>query len=199
MVDAKLHLRVDFPDDDALISPLITAARSVCETRLRQALITQTVALYMDMFPWGGGYLNRQIRQMGPSTPYWLPSSTFPIDLPKPPVQSIVSVQYWDYNNVLQTVDPAIYNFEVGIPARIAPLFGKVWPIAQPRPGSVIITYVVGYGMNATDVPINIVAAMKLLIGSWYEHREHVNIGQYVEIPETVDALLSASDQGAYA
>lgn len=32
LVEAKLHLRVDFNDDDALITSLITAARQAAET-----------------------------------------------------------------------------------------------------------------------------------------------------------------------
>src|SRR4051794_4197557 len=106
LAEAKLHCKVDFTDDDALITSLIAAARMVCETRLRQALVTQTWVLYLDSFPSAGGYYNRAIREVWPSLggmpsgigfyPGLVPNSTGVIDIPLPPLQSIVSVQYYD-------------------------------------------------------------------------------------------------------
>jgi hypothetical protein len=200
LAEAKLHLKVDFPDDDTKIASLITSARSYCETRLRQAILTQTVALHLDEFPGGGGYLNRQIRRIGPSVPYWLPSVTTPIELFRPPVQSVTSVQYYDFTNTLQTVSPSLYEFEQDTPARIMPVFGQTWPIPQPRIGAVVITYVVGYGDTGDSVPSNIKDAMMLLIGHWYANRESVVTGTIAtSVPDSVDALLSASDHGEYA
>lgn len=196
--EAKLHLRQDIPDDDALIAGLVTSARMHVETALRQALITQTVVLHLDQWPWGGGYMNRQIRQMGPTTPYWLPTSTFPINLFRPPVQSIGSVQYYDYAGNLNTIDPSLYLFEQGSPARISPVFGKVWPVAQPRVGSVQITYTVGYGDTAAAVPEPAKTAMKLMVGAWYENREAVAAGAMAPVPMAVDALLATLDHGSY-
>lgn len=196
---AKLHLRVDYDSDDTLISTLITAARQICETRLRQALITQTWLYMIDDFPWGGGYYNRQIRREGPSQ-IWLPSNTGILQLPRPPVQSIVSIQYYDYNSNLNTIPANLYNFSVGTPSRIQPVFGSVWPIAQPRIDAVQITYVCGYGSDATAVPLAIQQAMLLLIGHYYENRQQVTQGAPNQVlPEAVDALLATFDHGEYA
>lgn len=198
LAEAKLHLRVSISDDDALISSLITAARSVCETRLRRAICTQTIDCYFDNFPWGGGYYNRMIRQMGPS-PYWLPTSTGLLDLPRPPVQSITGVYYLDYNGTYQTIDPSLYTYSVGTPGRIQPVFGKVWPIARPTIDAVRVRLVVGYG-DASAVPETIKAAMKLMVGNWYENREEVIVGSTItEVPNSVDALLSTEDWGGYS
>lgn len=196
--EAKLHLRVSITDDDALITSLIKAARSVCEARLRRAICTQTIDCYYDNFPWGGGYYNRMIRQAGPS-PYWLPTSTGIMDLPRPPVQSVTGVYYLDYNGTYQAIDPTLYTYSVGTPGRLQPVFGKVWPIARPTIDAVRIRMIVGYG-DASAVPDAIKAAMKLMIGTWYENREDVNIGNIASvIPNTADLLLSTEDWGGYA
>lgn len=194
LAEAKLHLKVDFPDDDTKIASLITSARQYCETRLRQAFLTQSVALHLDEFPWGGGYLNRQIRRIGPSVPYWLPSTTTPIELFNPPVQSVTSVQYYDFSNTLQTVSPSLYEFEQGTPARIMPVFGQTWPIPQPRIGAVVITYLVGYGDTGDSVPENIKDAMLLYIGERYMNREPSG-----STLESINDALSSSDHGEYA
>ncbi|MBW8067975.1 MAG: hypothetical protein GJU73_11120, partial [Ferrovum sp.] len=51
LLEAKAHLRVDIPDDDALITALIVAARMHAETVTRRALIAQSWKLVLDSFP----------------------------------------------------------------------------------------------------------------------------------------------------
>lgn len=204
--EAKAHLRLDITDDDATVTSLITAARICCETFQRQAYITQTHKLLFDYGASaygvqlvGGGYYNRNIRAMGLS-PFWLPVNAIPIELPRPPLQSIVSFQYVDNSTgSLLTLDPSIYNVALGTPGRIQPVYGQTWPIPRPQIDAVQITFTAGYGDTAAAVPENVKAAMKLLIGHWYENREAAVIGQTVEqLPMAVNALLSATDHGAY-
>ena len=49
--EAKLHCRVDIPDDDTLIAGLIAAARMRTATLKRQTLITTVYNGFMDQFP----------------------------------------------------------------------------------------------------------------------------------------------------
>lgn len=199
---AKSHLRVDFADDDPLIAGLITSARRLCETYLSQALITQTFRLYLDQFPWGGGYWNRVIRQMGPM-PYWLPSNTGILHLFRPPLQSVQSIQYVDTSGVLQTIDPSMYTVsgeptpagELATECRLQPVYGRVWPVARPQIDGVVISYTSGYGDTPDDVPANVTQAMKLLVGHLYYHRGDDDAG----VPDAVALVLSASEHGAYA
>lgn len=208
--DAKQYLRVDITDDDNLITGLITSARRAVETRLRQALITQTWVLYLDSFPSAGGYYNRAIREIWPSLgglpsglgfyPGLIPNSTGVIDIPRPPLQSITSVQYYDFSNTLQTVDPTLYNVSLGvISPRIQPQYSHVWPISRPTIDSVQITFVAGYGSAAANVPQPIITAMMMLVAHWYEHREVVTAEPFLSIPDVVDLLLATEDQGSYA
>lgn len=208
LAEAKLHLRVDF-DDDALITSLAIAAREVIESRLGQSLITQTWELILDYFPSAGGYYNPQIRQVWSSLGGF-PSGTGPypgmlanaggmIPLYMPPIQSVTSVQYYDFTGTLQTVDPSVYIVSTGFPGRIEPNYSKVWPIARPTVDSVLITFVAGYGSSASSVPEAVKAAMKLMIGNWYENREAVGTGSYMEIPMAVTALLASLEHGGYS
>src|SRR5450631_4735333 len=64
LADAKLHLKVDTTADDALIESLIRACRFHIERLYDIALITQTLQLNLDYFPywwlWRGSSSNYQ-------------------------------------------------------------------------------------------------------------------------------------------
>jgi hypothetical protein len=51
LAQAKQHLRVDFPEDDTLISMYITAARQYCEKATGRAFYNQTWLRTLDFFP----------------------------------------------------------------------------------------------------------------------------------------------------
>lgn len=197
--EAKKHLRVDIDDDDDFISSLISAARVIAEALLRQTLIATTYDWYLDEFPASAnGYYNRLVRQMGPG-PNWLPNGAAILYLPKPPLVSVASVKYYDSTGTLETVDPSRYAVSTGIGSRIQPVVGNVWPVVRPQIDGVVIRYTAGLA-DASAVPANVKAAMKLLLGNWYENRESTVIGTIVnELPDGVTALLSATDHGAYA
>jgi hypothetical protein len=207
--DAKLHCRIEYDDDDALVGRLITSARRWAETQLRGALITQTQMLYIDSFPSAGGYYNRAIREIWPSLgglpsglgfyPGLVPNSTGVIDIPKPPCQSVTSVAYYNFAGTLTTVATAAYNVSMGTPARIQPQYSTVWPVSRPTIDSVMVTFVCGYGPIAAAVPGNIQSAMLLAIGYWYENRELAAEGAYMVIPDAAMALLGADDPGIYS
>ncbi len=176
LAEAKLHLRVDLDDDDDLITSLIVAARQVCEGRLRRALVTQVWDLTLCGFPECG-----------------------PIRVPLPPLVSVGSVKYRDGAGVQQTLSGSVYVVAAGTPGAIHLADGQSWPTTQEHPEAVTVRFTAGYGAAAA-VPDCIKAAMKLLIGHWYENREAVNVGNITsEVPMAVTALLAAEDPGTYA
>jgi hypothetical protein len=200
LADMKQHLRVEIPDDDALISSLITAARMHAEVVTRQTIPQTSYAWYSDQFPASAnGYFNRLVRLMGPN-PQWLPNGAAILYLPKPPLVSVASVQYVDSTGVLQTVDPTTYVVSTGNGSRVQPVIGHVWPVVRPQIDGVIVRYTAGYP-DAASVPEVIKAAIKLMVGHWYNNREATTsaaIGSK-EIPLGVCALLGSLDGWSYA
>jgi len=184
LAEAKLHLRVDFADDDALITSLIAAARQAAETITGRQLVTARWKLVLDGFP-------------GPSRMEAPAGSVFSLPgqvilLPKCPVQSVFAVQYLDMAGATQTMPMSDYTVDVACePARITPVFGGIWPVALPQIGAVEVVFDAGYGAAAA-VPEGIKSWIKLRVGSLYAHREEVALltrGSIAPLP-FIDGLL---------
>lgn len=168
---AKTHLRVDTSDEDTYIDTLIAAARAHVENWIGRRLVTQTWDLKRDEFPVG----SREIA------------------IPYGPVQSITSIYYINTGGTSTLLAAADYVLDTAsLVARVYPAYSLIWPATRDQRLAVTIKYVAGYG-TAASVPANILHAMKLLIGHWYENREHVTVGVVgTELPQAVQALLSA-------
>ena len=184
LADAKLHLRVDFIDDDALITALISAARQAAEMLTGRQIVTARWKLVLDSFP------GPSLMGVPAGDPFSLPGHA--ILLPKCPLAAVVSIQYLDMSGTWQTMPATDYTVDAACePARITPVFGKIWPISLPQIGSVAVTFDAGYG-PASSVPEGIKSWIKLRLGSLYAHREEValiNRGKIEALP-FVDGLL---------
>lgn len=169
--EARLHLRVSDDSEDEQLDGLIKAAREYVETRIDRALMTQTIRLSLDRFP------------------------AYEIRLPKPPLQSVTSVQYIDGAGATQTVSASDYRVDTYTePGRIEPV--TVWPVADARVAAVRVTYVAGF-TSAALVPQTIKQAMLLLMTHWYENRSAVGRpGGPVEL--AVASLLGMNWSGSY-
>lgn len=188
LAEAKAHLRVDHSDEDALIEGLIAAATDHLDGWdgvLGRALVEQTWRQDFDAFG-----------------PFLL--------LPLAPVISITSVGYTDAEGSPATVDSGSYALKTDEGGRPYIAFDGV-----SVSGPVSVTYVAGYATipevpavepgpgNPPDppgspaipaqatVPAAIKAAILLLVGHWYEHREAVNPGPMATVPMAVDALIA--------
>ena len=166
LAEAKLHLRVDFDDDDSLIQVLISAARQAAETLTNRQFVTARWRMVLDSFP-------------GPSLMGVPAGQTFTLPghailLTKSPVTSVVEIRYLDMAGIWQVMPAAHYTVDSACePARITPVFGQIWPIALPQIGAVSVIFDAGYG-NASAVPEGIKTWIKLRVGSLYVHREEV-------------------------
>lgn len=176
LVQAKLHLRIETTviADDALIEGLITAAREKCEAYTRRAFVQRTYKLS-------------------------LPEFTDGMQLPRPPLQSVTNIKYYDDNGVLQTLGTSVYTVHAPTEAGgyVVLAYDQSWPTTRAVDNAVQITFVAGYGGSATspqslddNVPESIKSAIKLIVGDLYENREGQGQMPYMLNP-TVKALLN--------
>ena len=181
---AKAHLRVTHTDHDALISDLIDAAQAFIDgpNGIGYVLSPSTWRLSLDTWPGVG------LNAIPWPVSGWATSQT-PVRIPLTPVTAITSITYVDQSGTIQTLDPAKYVTDLDArPARIAPAYGQTWPLIRDQIGAIKITFTAG----AAAPPSDLVAAMKLLIGHWYENPNAAFSKDSVEMPLGVRALLAA-------
>jgi len=156
LTEAKAHLRVYIDDDDTLITAQIAAARQWFEETTYRQLVTATYDLVLDDFP----------------------SGACSILVPRAPLQSVTSINYTDSAGDEQTMDSGDYVVSTSRePGEIRLGYSKTWPATRNEPDAVTVRFVAGYGDEST-VPEAIKAAIKLVVGHLYEHREEVIVGE---------------------
>lgn len=169
---AKLHLRLDHNADDTLITSYIESARELGEGLARRAFITQTLELVLDAFPANGV-----------------------LKLPRPPLQSVTSVKYFDSDAAEQTWTDYVVD-ERSEPGCL--IFRSTPSAALLESGAVVVRFVAGYGSTADKVPNAFVQGILLSVGHWYENREAVSVGNIMtEIPIGYRPLFFA-DRGSW-
>jgi uncharacterized phiE125 gp8 family phage protein len=149
MEDTKAHLRIDFDDHDLLLKHYLVVALQEAERITNRALITQDVHLLLDEW----------------ETPIYVPIA---------PVQSVLSIQYFDSANVLQVISPTLYEVDMHTKdyPRIQPIHGTVWPESYPRPECIGIELQVGYGDTYDTIPAAIRLWVMAAVGEMYKNPE---------------------------
>lgn len=170
LTEAIDWMRIDGTVEDALIDPLIPAARRWAEGYARRALITQTWDMMLDRFP------------------------ARDILVPLPPLQSVTSIDYIDTAGASQLLAASEYQTDiVSEPGRIAPSVDAVtWPATQIGAlNAVTIRFTAGYGIAAQSVPEPIRQGMLMLIAHMFERRESTIVGaQATRVPMSAEWLL---------
>jgi len=147
LAEAKLHLKVDYTADDALITELIKTARQKCEQFQNRAFIEQIITAKLDSF-------------------------SNVIALPMPPLISVTTVKYLDTNGVQQTLANTYYDEDkTSQPGLITLGYNDSWPAVRSQHHAVEIIYKAGYGAAASTVPEYIKTATKLWLSDLYEAR----------------------------
>lgn len=148
LAEAKLRLRIDHNDEDALIGALIASARESAEHELGRSIIATTWVLTLDRFPTS-------------------------ILLPMPRVTDVTRIDYLDDDSVAQIISPAGYQLIAAseFEAWIEPAYGYTWPTTRQQPEAVKVTYVAGWP-NAAAVPSGIKDWILLAVGDLYNYRE---------------------------
>jgi len=163
--EVKGHLRLDSDDEqDRVLNVLVPAARTWAESATGRQLITATWQMFLGYFP---------------------SDNACPIRLPKPPLQSVTHVKYYDSNGVQQTWASA--NYTVTAPAGekcgggfILPKATVSYPTAYGPPYEIEVEFVAGHGADASSVPGLLKAGMLLLVGELFERREEAIVGTII-------------------
>lgn len=151
LAEVKEFLRVDHSDDDVTLAIFITAARQLCESYTRMALLPTTFEEFFDDFPQYSGDYKDEIR------------------LSRSPVSAVTYVKYIDGNETTITANAADYKIDtISRPARISPDNG--WFGTYETINAVFVRYVAGFA-NVAAVPAPLKHGMMLVIGDMYENR----------------------------
>ena len=128
LASAKLNLRIDNSDSDAIITAWIQGITTHAEHITGRSFINQTWRVTLDAFPDA-------------------------IEIPCP-VSSVASVKYLDTLGAEQTLAANQYIVDmVSEPGAIVPAVGVTWPDTYDRINSVYVDVVAGYGATDASVP----------------------------------------------
>ena len=125
VTELKNHERIEISDDDFTLLPrYIRAARAQDERDTNRFVLPQTWDLLLDSVP----YRN------------------VPLEIPRPPLQSVVSFTTYDTSNVATLMDPATYIVDVASePGRIGLAESASWPQSLRSFQPVKVRFVAGY------------------------------------------------------
>ena len=175
---AEIRRQCNIADDDTThdtqLALLADAAVREIERYTRRSLITQTWQL--DTAP--------RVR----------------IDLPRPPLISVTSMQILDDDAVYQTISTDDYAVSAGNdPGSIRMI--ESWPSWYEYENfPVRITYTAGYGSSASDVPASFRLLALQLVDFWFEFRGDGGMNQRVpmQLRAAMDGLRSGTTAGYF-
>lgn len=146
LAEAKLQLRVDHNDEDALITGLISSVRELAEQITGRSIMPATWEVVLDAFPDGD------------------------IELAMPTVLSVTSVKYIDFlTNVEVTLASNQYALDKDSePGWLLPAQGITWPRTADVANAVRVRYLSGYA-DAATVPKSIKTWMLIALEHLYE------------------------------
>jgi len=193
--EAKLHTRISYTTEDALINTWIKAGRKLAEDFQRRAYIAQQLELTLDAFP------------------------DFPLLLPRAPLMSVSQIRYFDYEDTetvmysndtdqstttttmgpttstTTTAEPNVITDDGTFiidtdsePGRICLAYGETMPSVVLRPHiSFKIRYWAGYGPVASYVPQTVRDAIMLYVA----YRNESRAGEVERVPRQFYDLLA--------
>lgn len=172
LAEAKLHARIDHDLEDGLLATFIAAARQHGEQLTGRQFVEAEYELSLDGFPCGDD----------------------PIELPKPPLQSVQAVSFLAPDGVTQSMSASDYAVDTsGLFGRIYPADGSVWPAARRRRNAVIINFRTGWPVviGAPSTPDSIKSWLLCRVTGLYEQRESFTGRSVSALPgDFLDGLL---------
>ena len=199
--ELSLWCRVDDEAEQPILESLGKAARRLIERTFDCALVTQTLNFIVDRFPiptspylwqqYSWGYWWQRLPMMQLTSSWWPERAA--LFIPRPPLQSVVSIQYIDQTGATQTLPSANYTVDTArMPGRVVPAYGLFWPFTLPTINSVTVQYQAGYG-TPDQVPDTIKTAIKVAVHQWYEERAELD-----KLPQGALNLVLSEWSGEY-
>jgi uncharacterized phiE125 gp8 family phage protein len=134
--DAMLSLKVDQAELEPVVRVWLRGVIRHAESIMQRSIVHQTWLDTSDGFP---------MKDDG---------CAGAIKLRYPPVVEVLSVKYYDQDNVLRTLHPDDYEVDsVSEPGWVVPAPGKAWPATFSRINAVQVEFKCGYGPDATSTP----------------------------------------------
>lgn len=174
LVDAKKQCEIgdtDTTHDDHIVR-LIRSATADVERHTRRSLITQTWRLSLNAIP-----------------------PLLEIEIPRPPLVQIDSIQYINDFGVLTTWNSSLYQVSTDSqPGRVKPAHNEVWPTVRPETVDAFrITYKAGYGDKPSSIPAQFQNVIFELVAFRFMNRGDTQ----VEIPKHIKWSLDSLRCGA--
>lgn len=175
--------RAVMEDDYPILEDKIAEAREFIERQLDRQFVQATYQLKMDRFPTANGGT---------------------IELRKPPIVKVNSIQYVDSNGETQSLVASAYVVDThSEPGRIQPAFGHSWPATLPQMNAVTVEFVAGYGadgatqqQSAVAVPRRIKSTIAMLAAHLFENREASLEVKLEAIPFGVREMMDSCSWG---
>lgn len=175
--EIKEHLKITNTQEESYLETLIQTAREVCEKESNRAYVEQTLVKTFDEWP------------------------EFPVELPRPPLQSVEKIEYKDKDGISTEWDATNYILDdySFIPKIYQDYNSETPNVELAKVNAVQITYIAGYAKDDSgdttnyrkNIPGRYKHAIKLLVGEWYRMREEVTENKPTKIPDGVSRLLS--------
>jgi len=145
LAEVKAHLKIDIPDEDALLSSLITAACARAEWHTGRAFVTQSWVLRLDAWP-----------------------KDSIAEIPLPPLAAVSEIAYIDPDAMRTVADASTYRVDpASEPGRV------IFQDRPPRlrtTDCLEIAFTAGYG-TAAAVPEAVRQAILEIVADLYTHR----------------------------
>jgi uncharacterized phiE125 gp8 family phage protein len=168
--EAKDHLRVSNDEEDSLIMSRIRSATIFAENYTRVEVTQKEYTVYMD---------------------HWQCKTIFRAS----PLQSVVSIKYYDSNNELQTLPESDYR--VDNKANWPYVLIDDMPSVYDKPNCIEIVIRVGES-DACNVDPNFKTAILMIVGNHFSDRQDTNLLQISKnnVPMTSLVLLDMCKNG---
>lgn len=153
--DLKEQLRIEHNEQDRLLITKLMAATNEAEEYINGPILLRSLKVELDSFPEDGA-----------------------IVLPNTHVNAVTSVEYYDADNVLQTVSALTYFMSKSGPyPALYPQVDATWPETAQRAGAIVVTYVAGLVSKPSAVPMAVREAVILRAATRHAMAEESGTG----------------------